>query len=133
MYTAYFFVQISLFLQKKVKFHIVLGKSEKKISTRIMNWGPLPPFSNAGIQYAIVYTDIVCSSYFGEKKVDILDVVSMGSDGNTGFHTTSYQKLKRATLEEISIKITDQIGRPVYFPPTTAVICSLHFRRIYKY
>lgn len=114
------------------KYYDIVSKSRFHGSEETV-WGELPPFSNAGIQYTLIYTDIVEPSYFGERNVNILDVVSVGRDGNTGFHTTCYKKLHKLVLEDISIKITDQQGRPVYFPERSNVICTLHIRKRYKY
>ena len=54
-------------------------------------------------------------SYFASQMVNILDCVSFSTEKNRGMHNLSYKKLVNNSIQDISIRITDQLGRSVPF------------------
>ncbi|HIP16931.1 MAG TPA: hypothetical protein EYG76_01310 [Methanothermococcus okinawensis] len=94
-----------------------------------LNYSPNPPQLNAGIQYVVVYTDIIEPTHFGDQMVNVLDVFAIGPEGNRGFHNVIYKPLKSNLISDISIKLTDQIGRRILFSVFGDVTCTLHIRK----
>ena len=90
---------------------------------------PAPTNSNGDIQYMVVYSDIVKPSHFAEQEVNVLDIFSVGMDGNRGFHNIIYKPLNTHRISSISIKLTDQAGRSLSFPRDSVSTCSLHIRK----
>ena len=90
---------------------------------------PFPMCVSGSAQYVVVYTDIVKATHFADKKVNVLDIFTIGSDGNRGFHNVIYKPVNTNVISEISIKLTDQEGKPIPFKRNSGVTCSLHFRK----
>ena len=63
-----------------------------------------------------------------EKNVNILDGFSLSGGLTKGVHPTIYKPLKSKVIDSISIKLTDQKGRPMHFEEGYAVTCLLHIR-----
>ena len=89
---------------------------------------PFPMRTNV-VQYVVVYSDIVKATHFADQKVNILDIFTVGLDGNRGFHNVIYKPLNTNVISEISIKLTDQEGIPIPFERNSGVTCSLLFRK----
>lgn len=89
------------------------------------NRAPLPVDPNAGVQHIIMYSDIVRPSPYADQQVNVLDIFPLTSDGTKGFHNIVFKELKTCTLDEISIKMTDQLGRDIGFPDSMSVSCTL--------
>ena len=90
---------------------------------------PFPTCVNGNVQYVVVYSDIVKATHFADQQVNILDIFTIGSDGNRGFHNVIYKPLNINTISEISIKLADQEGRPILFKRNSGVTCPLCIRK----
>ena len=90
--------------------------------------GHAPLLKNGDIQCALIYTDLVNPSRYAGKNVNILDGFSLSGGLTKGVHPTIYKSLKSKVIDSISIKITDQKGRPIYFEEGYPVTCLLHIR-----
>ena len=91
--------------------------------------GLRPAKVDGNIQYIIVYSDIVKPTPFAGQNVNVLDIFSVGTDGNRGFHNTIYKPLKTTTISNIAIKMANQDGRSIDFSPYGVVTCTLNVRR----
>ena len=81
-----------------------------------------------GIDFMYVYTDIIQPTNFGSQLVNILDCFTLDKGGNKGIHNTLYKPLKNSYIDQISIIISDQNGKPIYFKHDSTVTCVLHIR-----
>lgn len=105
-----------------------LPKVKRKQSDQILE-APFRVGISDNVQYVVVYTDIVKASHFADQAVNILDIFTIGVDGNRGFHNVIYKPLNTNTISEISIKLADQEGRPILFKKNSGVTCSLCIRK----
>ena len=90
--------------------------------------GHAPMMKNGDVQCVLIYTDLVNASRYAGKNINILDVFSLSGGLTKGMHPTIYKPLKSKVIDSISIKLTDQKGRPMYFEEGYPVICLLHIR-----
>lgn len=92
-----------------------------------------PALRQGDIQYLLIYSDLVNPSRFSGQNVNILDAYSLSDGVSKGVHPTIYKSLKPRIIDSVSIKITDQRGRPVHFDYGCPVTCLLHIRtkRVY--
>ena len=89
---------------------------------------PSNPSSRCGVDYIYLYTDIIQPCNFGGQLVNILDCFSLQNGGNRGIHNSIYKPLNTHFLDQISIKVRDQHGRPVYFVEDSTLTCVIHVR-----
>ena len=83
---------------------------------------------NFGVDFMYIYTDVIQPTNFGSQLVNILDCFTLDRGGNKGIHNTLYKPLKDSYIDQISIIISDQNGRPIYFKDGSTVTCVLHIR-----
>ena len=86
------------------------------------------PSFRCGVDYIYLYTDIIQPSNFGGQLVNILDCFSLQNGGNRGIHNSIYKPLNTHFLDQISVKVRDQHGRPVSFVEESTLTCVIHVR-----
>lgn len=88
------------------------------------------PRADVGNDYMYVYSDIVSPTRFGNKLVNILDVLPLPGDTTSkGVNPVAYKPLAFSTIQSIAIKVTNQRGRPINFEDADhSVTCVLHIR-----
>ena len=106
-----------------------LPKYSKKSDPKNVLEAPFPMCMSGQVQYVVVYSDIVKASHFADKKVNVLDIFTIGSDGNRGFHNVIYKPVNTNVISEISIMLADQEGKTILFKRNSGVTCSLLFRK----
>ena len=87
-----------------------------------------PVYDRCGVDYMYLYTDIIQPTNFGSQLVNILDCFTLDNGRSRGIHNTLYKQLNTNYIDEISIIITDQLGRTIYFKDNSTVTCVLHIR-----
>ena len=87
-----------------------------------------PPSPRCGVDYIYLYTDIIQPSNFGGQLVNILDCFSLQNGGNKGIHNSIYKPLNTNILDQISIIVRDQKGRPIRFVEDSTIMCVIHVR-----
>lgn len=106
-----------------------LGTHEKqKNPVLVPLHGHAPLLRNGDVQCVLIYTDLVNPSRYAGKNVNILDAFSLSGGLTKGVHPTIYKSLKSKVIDSISIKLTDQKGRPMHFEEGYPVTCLLHIR-----
>ena len=80
------------------------------------------------MDYIYLYTDIIQPSNFGGQLVNILDCFSLQNGGNRGIHNSIYKPLNTSFIDQVSIIVTDQKARPIYFVEDATVACVIHIR-----
>ena len=96
----------------------------------ISNSGFIQPKLPREIHTVNIYSDIVEPSYIGRQSVHILDLIPMkGIYSKTGTLTT-YKPVNITTIDNISFKLTDQLGEDLPFSENVVVTAILHFRQI---
>ena len=96
----------------------------------ISNTGFVQPKLPREIHTVNIYSDIVEPSYIGRQSVHILDLIPMkGIYSKTGTLTT-YKPVNITTIDNISFKLTDQLGEDLPFSENVVVTAILHFRQI---
>lgn len=84
-----------------------------------------------------IYTDIIKDHYVGDSKTRLLRVVPLKRDqidkiGQMTYNVPHYYPVRSNKIEDISIKLTDEMGSPMKFK-TGRIFISLHFiRKMYK-
>ena len=101
---------------------------EPKAPTHVRQYGHAPLLENGDVQCVLIYTDLVNPSRYAGKNVNILDAFSLSGGLTKCVHPTIYKPLKSKVIDSISIKLTDQKGRPIYFEEGYPVTCLLHIR-----
>ena len=87
-----------------------------------------PPSPTCGVEYIYLYTDIIQPTNFAGQLVNILDCFTLNNGGNKGIHNTVYKSLNTQLLDQISIVITDQKGRPIHFTEDSTLTLLLHIK-----
>ena len=87
-----------------------------------------PVYDRCGVDYMYLYTDIIQPTNFGSQLVNILDCFTLDNGRSRGIHNTLYKQLNTNYIDEISIIITDQVGRIIYFNDDSTITCVLHIR-----
>ena len=88
----------------------------------------IPPSPKCGVDYIYLYTDIVHPTNFGGQLVNILDCFSLENGGGKGIHNCIYKTLNTNIIDQISLIIVDQMGRPIHFREDSTLTCVLHVR-----
>ena len=88
----------------------------------------LPPSPRCGVDYIYMYTVITQPSNFGGQLVNILDCFTLQNGGNKGIHNSVYKSLNTSFIDQISVDIRDQKGRPMHFIDDSTLTCVLHIR-----
>ena len=101
---------------------------EPKTPSLVPRYGHAPLLKNGDAQCVLFYTDLVNPSRYAGKNVNILDAFSLSGGLTKGVHPTIYKSLKSKVIDSISIKLTDQKGRPMHFEEGYPVTCLLHIR-----
>ena len=101
---------------------------EPKTPTHVPQYGHAPLLKNGDVQCVLIYSDLVNPSRYAGKNVNILDAFSLSGGLTKGVHPTIYKPLKSKVIDSISIKLTDQKGRPMDFEEGYPVTCLLHIR-----
>ena len=100
-----------------------INKGSNKVYKSSKNPSPC-----CGVDYIYLYSDIIQPSNFGGQLVNILDCFSLQNGGNRGIHNSIYKPLNTHLLDQISIKVTDQNGKPVSFVEESTLTCVIHIR-----
>ena len=77
-----------------------------------------------------VYSDIIEATYLGEQTVHLLDIVAMPHMHYKQGTLTMYKRVNKKIIDEISIRITDEIGNPVAFTRDVSIVIVLHFKKV---
>lgn len=95
---------------------------------------PFPPSVSSGVDYAIVYSDVVERSCYAGEMVNILGIFNMSGSKFRGVHNTVYYPAASKSIETISIRLADQAGREIHFKEETSLLCQLKIRsrQLYK-
>ena len=101
---------------------------KNKQGSNSLHKSSVPPSPRCGVDYLYLYTDIIQPSNFGGQLVNILDCFSLQNGGNRGIHNSIYKPLNTHFLDQISIIVTDQEARPIYFVEDTTLTCVIHVR-----
>ena len=101
---------------------------EVKPPALVPQYGPAPLLKNGDVQCVLIYTDLVNPSRYAGKNVNILDAFTLSGGLTKGVHPTIYKPLKSKVIDSISIKLTDQKGRPMHYEEGYPVTCLLHIR-----
>ena len=101
---------------------------ESKNPALVPRYGRAPLLKTGDVQCVLIYTDLVNPSRYAGKNVNILDAFSLSGGLTKGVHPTIYKPLKSKVIDSISIKLTDQKGRPIHFEEGYPVTCLLHIR-----
>ena len=88
-----------------------------------------PPRGDGGVEFIFIYTDLVEPTEFAGQLVNILDACALES-ARVGRNLSAvvYKKINATIVDKVSIKITDQAGRPVLFDKGDSVTLTLHLR-----
>ena len=105
-----------------------LDVHEEQKTPYVPQYGHAPLLKYGDVQCVLIYTDLVNPSRYAGKNVNILDAFSLSGGLTKGVHPTIYKPLKSKVIDSISIKLTDQKGRPMHFEEGYAVTCLLHIR-----
>ena len=88
---------------------------------------PYHPKPNAGVEFALIYTDCVERTRYGGQLSNILAALRL--DGNSGEpYKTVYKPLSKTYLDEISIVIRDQKGQLINFGRGKTATLLVHIR-----
>lgn len=91
----------------------------------------LPEIFNI-INYIIIYTDIIESQFFGNKKTQILRSIPISyynGEIQSNFDNNHYVKVKDTYINSINIQLRDIWGSPIHFDDFFSyVILNLHFQ-----
>jgi hypothetical protein len=87
------------------------------------------------INYAIVYTDIIKSQYFGDINSNILKIIPIKSKDDsevvTFFDNLHYIPVSKTRISTINIELLDINGNFIHFEDKFSfVIIKLHFRKL---
>ena len=88
----------------------------------------IPPSPRCGVDYIYLYTDIIQPTRFGGQLLNILDCFTLQNVGNKGVHNCIYKPINTNFIDQISIIITDQRGRFIYFRDDATITLALHLR-----
>ena len=66
---------------------------------------------------------------YGVQNVNLLEVISMEASGGKDFHQIAYKTLSKSIIDSIAIKLTDQVGRPIYFGRDKSITVLLHIKQ----
>lgn len=91
-------------------------------------YSPLAASPLKGVDHLYIYSDIVQPSYFGGQLVNILDCFVFESTSNKGLNNVIYRPLNTNILGNISIRVSDQYGRAIYFENESTITCIVHIR-----
>ena len=91
-------------------------------------YSSVPASPNKGLDYIYLYSDIIQPAYFGGQLVNILDCFVLENHFNKGLNNVIYRPLNTSIINGISIKISDQRGRPIHFEENSTITCILHIR-----
>lgn len=94
--------------------------------------GPFKPDPTAGVDYVLIYSDIVEPQIYGSQLVNILDAFAFQESYSKGAHPMMYKPLCVTKLDKIAIKMTDQFGRNLSFESGHSTTVVLHVRPINK-
>ena len=109
-------------------FSSLRASEEPKTPVLDPQYGHAPLLKNGDVQCVLIYSDLVNPSRYAGKNVNILDGFSLSGGLTKGVHPTIYKPLKSKVIDSISIKLTDQKGRPMHFEDGYPVTCLLHIR-----
>lgn len=88
-----------------------------------------PPDPHADVDYLHLYCDIVEPTRFAGQTVSILATLPYGGSNNYySVQRPLYKKLVKNAIDSISMLVTDQYGRPIYFEEHRSATIVLHFR-----
>ena len=89
---------------------------------------PFPPRVDGDIDFALFFADCVSPTRYGGQSVNLLEAITMERAGGGDFHQIAYKTLSKTLLDSISIKVTDQSGRPIRFGEGKSMTVLLHVR-----
>lgn len=88
------------------------------------------PSIKSSVNYIYIYSDLVIPSRVGDHQSEIIDVIPLThSRYYRSSNNTIYKKIRKNTIENISILLTDERGRPVPFQDGASVLCVIHIKR----
>ena len=111
----------SITITSALKVHKLIG---------ISNTGSIQPKLPREIHTINIYSDIVEPSYIGRQSVHILDLIPMKDIYSKTGTLTTYKPVNITSLDNISFKLTDQMGEDLPFSQNVVVTAILHFRQI---
>lgn len=87
-----------------------------------------PPRGDGGMDFALFYTECVRPTRYGGLSINLLEVLTMDGAGGRDFRQIAYESLNKHLIDSISIKVTDQNGRPTPFGRGKSLTVVLHIR-----
>ena len=91
--------------------------------------GDFVPDPHADIDYLHLYCDAIQSTRFAGQMANILATLPYGESNNYySVQKPIYKKLSKNAIDAISILVTDQYGRKVYFEQHRSATIVLHIR-----
>lgn len=91
-----------------------------------------PRTDDGGAEYLLCQSDVVLPTRFGDDMMSILDAFILEGAGGRGFTSTVYKTLNTFHLSSVTIKMVDQLQRPIHFDDLYSSTCVLHIRPIYN-
>lgn len=110
------------------KRYVVYTSSDKLTEAYSRYRAPFPPRPDAGVDFAIVYTDCVTPTHYAGQLVNILEMITLEGAGDKDFHKVVYKPLNKTLIDTISIKVVDQRGRRIYFGEEQTMTALIHIR-----
>ena len=111
----------SITITSALKVYNLIGKTKT---------GSIQPRLPREIHTINIYSDIVEPSYIGRQSVHILDLIPMKDIYSKTGTLTTYKPVNITSLDNISFKLTDQMGEDLPFSENVVVTAILHFRQI---
>lgn len=88
-----------------------------------------PPDPESGINYMLIYSDLIDPINFGDQLVSLLGVVDINTL-RSNYDPTMYKPLNKKIIDQVSIKLADQKGRLIQYNDKCSTVCVLHLRPI---
>ena len=89
---------------------------------------PYKPDLSGGLTSIQIYSDIVVRTPYAGQMVNILDITGFSPLHTKSYRNPLYYNLSTRNLDEISIRMNDQLGRNIEFTKNSSTICVLHIR-----
>jgi hypothetical protein len=87
------------------------------------------------VKYLIIYADFIEPSVFSDKSVQVLKIAPLpvyekGIKTTIGFILMEYHKVSNSYLKYLKFQIYSNLGDPIEFKKTDAMVISLKFKRV---
>ena len=91
-------------------------------------YAPRPPRKDGGVNNILIYSDISERINYGSQLTNIIDVLPT-EGGTMKIKTIFYKKLRPLReINDVSIMLRDQRGKPILFADGSDVLVVLHIR-----